>query len=142
MSRFKVGDRVYIRPFGAATPREVREVLSLVLPTGAQYYRLDNECFYYKEEELCLGWAAPLAPNAAAILTMEDLGLGPPACKHKWVLYQPFQGEAYTCCANAGCGIQPKDVPTAPGAAECLSTDAWAEAWYDYNKSHNPRKTP
>lgn len=28
------------------------------------------------------------------------------SCNHKWVDYQPFQGEAYKCCANAGCGIR------------------------------------
>lgn len=27
-------------------------------------------------------------------------------CNHKWVMYQPFTGEAYECCANAGCGIR------------------------------------
>lgn len=27
-------------------------------------------------------------------------------CKHKWVNYQPFQGEEYVCCANAGCGVK------------------------------------
>lgn len=27
------------------------------------------------------------------------------SCEHKWVIYQPFQGEAYECCALAGCGI-------------------------------------
>ena len=26
-------------------------------------------------------------------------------CDHKWVMYQPFSGEAYECCANAGCGV-------------------------------------
>ncbi len=28
-----------------------------------------------------------------------------PACAHKWVNYQPLVGEAYECCALAGCGI-------------------------------------
>lgn len=28
------------------------------------------------------------------------------SCTHKWVMYQPFHGEAYECCANAGCGIK------------------------------------
>ena len=28
------------------------------------------------------------------------------SCDHKWVMYQPFTGEAYECCANAGCGIR------------------------------------
>ena len=27
-------------------------------------------------------------------------------CDHVWVMYQPFQGEPYECCANAGCGIR------------------------------------
>jgi len=30
-------------------------------------------------------------------------------CNHKWVNYQPFQGEPYTCCAHAGCGITYED---------------------------------
>jgi hypothetical protein len=30
-------------------------------------------------------------------------------CQHKWVLYQPFQGDPYKCCANAGCGIKYDD---------------------------------
>lgn len=26
-------------------------------------------------------------------------------CSHKWVMYTPFRGEPYECCANVGCGI-------------------------------------
>ena len=30
-------------------------------------------------------------------------------CNHKWVMYQPFSGDAYECCAKAGCGIRKSD---------------------------------
>lgn len=32
-----------------------------------------------------------------------------PSCTHKWVNYQPLVGEAYECCALAGCGIKKAD---------------------------------
>lgn len=35
-------------------------------------------------------------------------------CNHKWVEYQPFRGEKYWCCANAGCGIKFLDFLGAP----------------------------
>jgi hypothetical protein len=56
-------------------------------------------------------------------------------CSHTWVTYQPFRGEAYVCCATAGCGITYNEYLASQNkvlreeeANEWLSSNPWAQA--------------
>lgn len=60
------------------------------------------------------------------------------SCNHRWVNYQPFRGESYWCCANAGCGIKhteylaqyrPIPAPISPGEEDAIKTWPAYKPW-------------
>ena len=96
---FQVNDRVLI-----ASPTAIHGgslgTIRLVYPSGEYGVEVDRyptQVYVYEPSELIRSSSAinyntpPPAPTSG--------------CQHKWVMYQPFRGESYECCANAGCGI-------------------------------------
>ena len=51
-------------------------------------------------------------------------------CNHKWVKYEPFRGEPYWCCANAGCAVKMNDYLTDRNNSTDPSTE-WLAAFDD-----------
>lgn len=101
MTSFKVGDKVRIKSSG----RHQGKIGHITLLAG-------NHAELKTTEGLKHIWATvdELELNVdKPVEKVDKLNAAQKSCEHKWVMYQPFRGEAYECCANGPCGITKAD---------------------------------
>lgn len=57
-------------------------------------------------------------------------------CSHNWVIYTPFRGEAYICCAKAGCGILKEvlDANTSDYKADLSQSSMYGMSYGEYGR--------